>query len=328
MTTSVFTKTQESIRNVGNKTGSATGEVRIPLNHDHLTAEHVLVIEAAQSFAGAPTSSEVGMFIDTIALETDCGARIHLDGMSLVELSKFTENQATPAVVLGTSSTARFAVDLHHENDNAVRDLLTALKTREFSQLDLVINFAPDATNGFIGGTTPGVASYVATVYAKTFDDLTEAAGIDVDGNEYAQVGLSQHIATGQLINGSTTGEQQPIRLSPKNMTRFIQLLSLANASGVLTRSDDIIDNVRLVVNGREVRNQKFKHIQMDNEAKRNVVRLNSGVAALDFGDDEVGFLNLMDVQEALLYYSIDSSVSGSWQLRIAQDYSVDNVPC
>ncbi len=257
MAYSVFTKPQQSIRNVGNKTGTETGEVRIPLNHDHLTAEHVLVIEASQSFVGAPTSSEVGMFIENIALETDCGARVHLDGMSLVELSKYTEKQATPAVVLGLTSTARFSVDLHHENDNAIRDLLTALQTRDFSQLDLVINFAPDAANGFVGGTTPGAASYLATVYAKTFDDLTEVAGLQVDGNEYVQVGLSQHIVTGQLINGSTTGEQQPIRLSPKNMTRLIQLVSLANAAGVLTRSDSIVDNVRLVVNGREVRLKK-----------------------------------------------------------------------
>ncbi len=174
---------------------------------------------------------------------------------------------------------------------------------------------------------------------AKTYPDLTGIGSVDVfdstdqetgetvsEQNEFAGVGMAFHRVGTQVIKGSTSGDQQPIRLQSKSaLTRFIQMLSIDTTGANPVVSDNIIDDVRLVVNGNQVFNANFDEIQAMNEAKRNVKRLNSGLGTIDFGDDETGFLDMPEGNEALIYFRILPGAPVGWEIRLTEDYTTEN---
>ncbi len=147
MSTSVYHKPQAVVRNIGNKSLSGSGEIRIPLNKDQLTSEHIVNIAFSQAFSIAPTAmGDLSPIIKSVVIESDKGPLINADGMSIVALSSLTESQPSQKKVAGTASTGMLIFDIHHENDGALQDILTALETGQFSGLDLVIQLVDPAT--------------------------------------------------------------------------------------------------------------------------------------------------------------------------------------
>jgi len=333
---SAFNKPQAVVRNIGNRTLNGAGEIRIPLNKDHLTSEHQVVVSMSQGFATAPTAmGDLSRMVRTVVLESDKGPLVNSDGMSLIALSAFTEKQPTQRKSVGTTSTGTLVFDLHHENDGALHDLLTALETSDFSGLDLVMYLDdPSSVGVYTGGATPAAPTFNVRVNARTYPALTNIGKSDgfqlpdgsIEANEFAGVGSLVHRVGTQVLRGTTTGDQQPVRLQAKSaLVRFLQLLSLDNTGANPVASDSIIEDVRLVVNGNQVFNATFHEIQAVNESRRQLSSVvGSGIAVVDFGDDEVGFLDLPENNEAMVYFRIAPNAPANWEIRLVEDYSTE----
>jgi hypothetical protein len=326
MTASLFPKTESVHRSVAKVTGAAGGSTsRIVLNKDSLIAEHALIVDVAQTFTGAPTAAEMGRFIKGITIETDKGSLIRASGATLYELARFTESGSKEVIALGTSSAARFMLDLHYELDGGRRDLSTALESSVLANVALVIEWAADADNGFIGGTGPGAASYSAEVVSRDFPDMQHVGAMELDesGELNPLYGVAQfvHFTEEQVREGASAGTQSPVRLMVGNSTRFIGLVVEDTSGGAYVgRRDDILQNIRLVIGGKERRKVSFNYLRHDNAAKRSFDQV--GVAFMDWGDDEVGFLNLEDAAEALLEFdtALPAGVT-AFRVRVVQDY-------
>ena len=327
MSTSLFPKTEVVQRTVGKVTGAAGGTTsRITLNKDSLVAEHSILIDVAQAFGGAvPTSVEPGRFIKSVTLETDKGSLIRASGAALYELARYTEDGSKVVSTLGANSTAKFMLDLHYELDGGKRDLATALESHVLSSFDLVIEWAADTDNGFIGGGSPAAASYNAEVVSKDYPSLMNIGvhEVDEEGDPNPMHGVAQfvHFVEEQVREGASAGTQAPVRLMVGNSTRFIGLIVEDISGGTYNgRRDDILTNVRLVIGGKERRKVSFDFLRHDNAAVRGFDQ--AGVAFLDWGDDEIGFLSLEDVAEALLEF--DTNLPGgvtNFRVRVIQDY-------
>jgi len=341
MTASAYRKPQAVVRNIGNKTLVGAGEIRIPLNKDNLTTEHMINVLFTQVFAIAPTAmGDLSQVIKSVVIESDKGPLVNSDGMSMVALSSLTEKQPNQRKVVGLNSSGNLFFDVHYENDGAVQDLLTALETGGFSGLDLVITLVdPFVAGVYTGGGTPSALNFNVRVNAKTLPELTGIGAVDafdstdpqtgeaiVEANQYAGVGTAFHRVGTQVIRGVTTGDQQPVRLQAKAaLVRFLQMLSLDTTGANPAVSDNIIEDARLVVNGNQVFHASFSEIQAANESRRNVNRLNSGIGVIDFGDDETGFLDMPEGNEALLYLRIASSAPTGWEVRMTEDYTTES---
>jgi len=341
MATSVYRKPTSVTRNVGTRQIVGAGEVRIPLNKDHLTLEHQIALSVSQGFAVAPTGmANLAKMIKSIIIESDKGPLVNADGESIAALASFTENQPSERTTVGTTSTGTIFIDLHHENDEAVQDLLSALETGDFSGLDLVMTLVDPVSAGiYTGGGTPATPTFTVRVNAKTLPSMTglgktgTVESIDPEtgerfesANEYAGIGTVFHRVASQVIKGVTTGDQQPIRLQSKNaLLRFIQMMTFDATGANPVVSDHIIDELRLVVGGEQVYLSKFSEVQAINEARRSLSRLNSGLGVIDFGDDEVGFLNMPEGTEAFLHIRIATGAPAGWEIRIAEDFNTES---
>ncbi len=320
MADSIFPKAERIDRSVAKVTAAGGAVSRIPLNKDSLVAEHALLVNVSQTFAGAPTSFEAGRAIKALRVETDKGTLVRASGAALYELARLTEGAGRETSTLGTTSTAQFLLDVHYENDDAKRDLATAIEAHKMSQFDLVIEWADDADNCFIGGTTPGAASYTCEVVSRDYPDLKDVG--EFEDTAHFGTGQFAHLVEEQVAEGTTAGKQPAIRLMVGGNTRFIGLVAEDVSGGsYVGRVDNLITDVSLVIGGRERRKVPFQYLRHDNAAKRgyNV----NGVAFMDWGDDELGFLNLEDAAEALLEVTT-ASVSGvtNWRIRVVQDYT------
>jgi len=313
MATSKYTRKLQAIRRVS--TGAAVGgaTLRLALNRDWLVHEHRVNFTVSQAYTGVPTSVDVRDFVSTISVEASDGRRVFLTGAQAFDLGRFTEaGNARVTSTLAATSLAAWSIELHHENDAALLDMLTSLRSNELSTLDLVITFAADALNGFKAGTVPLVATYGVVVESIETEQLA-----DVQFGK--KLGAFKHFAEKQESPGTTVGAQPDIQLKTGNSTRFLMLHAYNTAGAVPVLSDAIIGNVRININGRDIRVTDFASMQRDNSAKRSFNQV--GVGCIDFGDDENGFLNLNDVNQAKIVWDV---VAGApvHTVLLAQDYT------
>lgn len=311
MATSLIRKTEKVIRNVASATGAGGARVRIPLNKESLISEHKVIVAVSQANSGTdPASVDVRKFITNMELQTSDGKRFTGDGALAYDLSRLTEGAAAAVTSLGATSTAKYSFDLHHENDGALYDLLSAIKGETLSQLDLVIDLASDSDNGFLGQTSPAAAAYTITVESKDYPDMAHMSG----------VGELKHFVESQTVNGTTTGRQADIRLASGNATRFITIHAY-DTTGVAVGSDAVLDAIRLVINGKEKRVTTWRSVRDETAMARGLDVTGFGV--LDWGDDEGGFLDLNGVNDPRL--QVDVAASGApaaWRLVIGQDFT------
>jgi len=327
--TKLYQRTERVERSVATGTSDGTSTLRMPLNKDDLTSEYILGVTMTQVCTVAPTANASFVpMIESILLETDRGQLVIGDGESIAELSAFTEKQSSERVALGLATVATVYIDLHLELDGALRDLMGAIETKNLSKCDLVVKFATDVSGLLTGETiAAGVKpSYVVDVQAVTYPDMTGLGEfdsvMDENGdelpNQYAGIATVNHRQAVMSISGTQKGELQPIRLQGAgSLLRFIQLLTTDDATNA--RNDNVVEKIRVVAANVEKRSVKFHDVQASNERKREVVRIGSGVAVLDFGDDEEGYLNLDGINEALLHLTISQNAPANWKIRIAE---------
>jgi hypothetical protein len=311
MSTSRISNTERVIRIVNTSVQVGAGQVRIPMTRDSLLDEISLNIAVSQAFTGVPTASDVRKVIKTISVETSDGRRHFASGFGIVDLGRITEATYAPKVVLAATSTANFAIDVHFSNAGAILDLYAALPAYKLTQLDLVIDFTDGVTDPFFtGGTVPLTPTFTAVCESN---DYPAMMGFEGEGRFKHYVEKQEQLVT-------VTGTQAPIRLSIGNATRFIMLHAFAVTAGVATPSDAIITNVRLTIAGKQRRITTWQNIQGDNQSERGLAVV--GLAVLDWGDYESGFLDLHSVNEALLEYDVVALVGTSAKVTMHHDYT------
>jgi len=344
MATSAYPKTNAIVRNVaaGQKTATAAGqnvEMRLPLNRDTLTVEQQITVNVAVAGAVALATPpldllmHVAKIVDSIAIETDKGSLIIGDGQSIVAVSSFTENQPTPKFN-DVAGTLALTFDVHHENDSALHDLITALETGTLSKNDLVIRLRdPFAAGVFAAGATPGLPTYDVRVNAELYPDLEGRGDVelveDVDPisgdlievpNPHFGVGTMSHHVRTQTSKPTGAGRTNFIMMSAGSALRFGGLLAVDVATGLPV--DAAIGQVSLVVEGQEKRSMMFDEIQAANESKRGFKH--AGIAILDFGDDEDGFLDLSAVAEARVFVEVLPTAPAALEIRLVEDYTAE----
>lgn len=319
MATSKYTKRCKAVRRIASGTAVGGGSLRMQLNRDWLISEHRVDVLATQTYAGgAPTSIDVRDFIATVSVETSDGRRVFLTGAQAYDLGRFTEAAAavTNSALTTGVNTSKYSFDIHFENDEAMLDLLTALRSNELTTLDLVLTFNIDTANGFKGGTSATAATYAVTVESGDYEMLAET--------QFGHMlGSAKHYAEKQSKVGTTTGAQPDLQLVTGNITRFL-MLHAYDTTGVATLSDAILGNLRLNINGRDFRVTTGFDTQQSNVKMRGFNQ--TGVVCIDFGDDENGWLDLRNVNQALLQWEVLAGAPASYRVDLAQDYTRSSV--
>jgi len=316
MATSKYLKRTRAVRRIAS--GAAVGDatLRLQLNRDWLITEHKVSVSVVQAYTNIPTSVDVRDFISSVAVETSDGRRVFLTGPQVYDLGRFTEDASAVSFALAGAgnNTANWAFEIHHENDAALLDMLTALRSNELTTLDLVITFAADAANGFKGGTVPLVATYTVNVESMDYEMLTEKQfGALLGSSKHYQERLGSKL-------GTAAGSQPDIQLITGNLTRFITLHAYNTAGAVPVLANTIIGNLRLNINGRDYRVTTGFDVQQDNTARRGFTQ--AGVYVIDFGDDENGWLDLRAVNQALLQWDVLAGAPAGYTVDVAQDFT------
>lgn len=313
-----------SKKRVGSASGGVAvnaGQISIALPKGLLVEEYKLNVGVSQTWGtNAPSSSDVRRFFSKIELQSSSGTMISLDFHQFYDLARFTESSSAPVVALGAgggaAATAQFAVDLHLIMDECVHDLMTALNTAELSSLSLVLTPAPDASNGFIGGTgTVGAAAYTVTVDQKALPGFAVKTQFDHDKHGYGRA-VHRQMSIGEIVGGAAVTSQS-FKMKSGCKTRFIILHTYSITGSAL--ANGIIDKITLSVPGHEYYTgiDAFA-IQQDNIKGRGFSQ--SGVVVLDQGDDPTQWIDTRGLSDILVEVTTLATAPASWRVTCAQD--------
>jgi len=351
---SAIRRTPQVIRLDGSAVGSATTAVRIPLKKESLMADHLIRVQATQNFGSAgsvaiPTSCDPRNFIHDVSIETSDGRRVFATGYQVIDLSRFFEPGWTnPIFYAGTTSAVAATMDfdfiVHHANDGALHDMMAAIDASKLNTFDLVVNFNTDATNGFaVGGGVNGSGSTVAAAYTVTCRSLGYPDMVDYSKypeNEKWVESMRHVVESQQKASTAGAGTSFDLRLTSGNKTRALMLHAFDTSGTLPAPANTIINNVSLVINGQQIRQTTFPEVQKQNVRRRSFGTFNGtaaltgvlnsmvaipGVAVIDFGDDEAGWLDLRGVNEPILTVDVGSqgSLPASYTIQLAQDYNI-----
>ena len=330
MNRSVISKPPRGRRNIANATGAVltnNGQIRIDLNKDFLNPSHQINVGVSQTWGtNAPTSSDVRRFFSKIELVSNEGTIYSVDFHQFYDQARFTKGfPGSPVVALGAgggaAATAQFGVSLHHSNDGATLDLLTALQSGRFSTLAIVLTVSPDASNGFIGGSgTVGAAAYTVSVDSGDHPHMT---GNTKEGREKIIYGHARHWykQMKEVSSASAAASNQEVLLETGGRVRLIVFHSYNTTAAIPVLANGIVDKVSLSVKGFDYLGAvNFVNLQQENVNRRNFNQ--TGVAVLDMGEDPRGWIPLEDVSEAKLKYSTLSTAPAGWKVTVAMDFT------
>jgi len=316
MAASRYKKTLRTVRKIDTDVGTALLPSKILCNKDLLTSEIKLAISVSQGFATAPTSSDVRDFIQEISLELTggrySGKIFTLDGQQVYDLNRITESVQAPIVTLGTTSTAYYTIEIHLEQDESLNDLDTALRSGDYTAINLRITWASDVANGFKGGATPSAASYSIAASSVCYPDLTPVSDND---KIFATQGSKIKKTDSFSVSIGSVGVQPKIQMTSGGSTRFV-MITTRNASGVL--ANGIIGDIAIKRAGETIRECTFQELQQENARARGF-GVFAGVAFVDFGDDPDGFMSV----PSTIKVDFESTSLAAGSMKICQDQVV-----
>jgi len=317
---SIYSKPQTQFMGVSDGSVVGGGVLRMPLNRDDLTVEHVVNVTLEHSASVAPTgASDALVLIEKLEIETERGIEFTTNGFDLARLNEVTQAAAQQRENFGLVTTIMFALDVFSVMAGASHDLLTAIESGQRAKYNLILTLAKDASAVLTGGTLTGGPKYTVNVEAKTYPELTGAGMLEGD---YAGIASLVHRCITNTKPGSTSGQLDPIQLtSAGGLLRFLQLSCFDVTGAIAVVSDDIVDAVRIVAGGREVFSSTFKAMQSRNERQRNLSRMGSGVAFADYGDDVNEWLDMGDVKDARLFLTVAAGAPAGYEIRVSEDF-------
>lgn len=318
---SIYPKPAKRARSVHSSLANAAGStLSIALNKDSIIEEHAIAISYSEAFSTPPTSfapDVVGALVTSVRLTVagpQSGELISVSGVALALHNRVREQQALVTATLGATTTCDFLLELHYENDAARRDLMCALDSSASTQVQLEITFgtAADSATVFTGGTSSAAPTFGVEVISMDYlpSDFTDASGTLLA--EYIGVSSARHYTVEKPANASAAGKTV-LSLDVGCFTRDVMIRAVT-AAGVA--SDAIISQISLVINGQVRRTGNFTTFR---QLTRAIMGLDAtGVILLDWGDDEHGFLDLANVQQAHLELTFTAAGSA----KVVQDYT------
>jgi len=321
--TSIYNKPQSQFIGVADDVSIGGGVLRMPLNRDDFTVEHAVNIRLDHAASVAPTAAGNAIsLIEKVEIETERGVEFTTNGRDLVSINEITESINSQRNTFGLANVIEFGFELHSEMDSAAHDLLTAIESGQRTKYNLIITFAKSAAAVLTGGTLSGTPSYTVNVEAKTYPELSGIGAIEDPNNEYFGIASLVHRLTTNEKSGNSSGQQQPIQLtSAGSLLRFLSIACFDTTGATPVPSDSIVEGVRLVAGGREVFNSTFKNMQRRNDTRRNLNRLGSGIAFIDYGDDVNEWLDMGDVQDARLILTVSATAPASYSIHSTEDF-------
>ena len=310
------------------KTGSGAsningGVIHIDFDRVWLVNRYTIAVSVAQAFTGIPISSDVRRFFTQAQLIVDKGQGQKMSFYDAYDLARLNKQVPAPVVVLGANSTATFLFDLEGFNDGAVGDLVTSWLTGKYSSLALELTVAPDANNGFIGGTVPLEANYQVEVMPHELRDQTPANRGDMtSGWGVAERSIKPQTTQAVGVNGG----EFDVNLTAGGKCRFVSIHAF-DAAAYGNPTDAIFNNggrITMEVDGfKYFDNTALSSIKQANVSDRNMPAV--GMILLDFGDDPHGWVDMRSAKDIKFHLSIPASANlpAAGRLEFAQDYTL-----
>lgn len=286
-------------------TGVAGQDIHHQLNRSSLVKEHKLIVEISQNFSAAPTSVDIGRAFDTIRVEHDGDHNpFNISGSNLVHMNNFFEGATLieSNLIVGTS-TLKFALDLHYAMPETYRSMISAIEASVLTTFDLFMRVASDTDNAFRGGTSSGAASVTVSSISIDYPSMVD---IGERIPELVGIGAASRSVTEKNAPITTGGKQSPIMLTTGGLVHAVMLVVEDWTGGSFVGyRNDVVTDVQLLRGGDDPIKDTFFGIRSDNVSERGIDRLHDGVAVIDFGDDESGFLDLRHVAQPRLEYNV-----------------------
>jgi len=306
-------------------TATSRNIIRLDLKRDMVFSEHVLAVSVSQvGFTVVPTSFDIGRFFERVTFQTADGERYNLTGKALAEFSRFFEQQSTPRVTLAATSTADFSLEIHHELVDDLMDYACSLLGYDYSQLTVELTPAPVTDNGFIGGTTPGNATYTVRAISYGQRGWNYANLPDAQGNvRMPDLGEAVHYVRSQFANISANGSGEFL-LKGDVRARTYHLICEDFTGGVhVSYMDTLLSNLRLNVAGDIIEARQFLDLKDENEHERGYI--STGVSVIDFGDNLLqSHLDLRGIKDVRLEYDVIGITGGvtAGRIELIENYS------
>lgn len=306
-------------------TGVITGpgqRLILDISKENFQKEHMLLFNLSMANVGAPTAvdiSRMGKLVQSVVLRVagpQGGELYNCSGLLAHLLTATQENSPSAITPLAAPQTVQFGLELHHENDAALRSLMTALNGDKATGITMEITMGALADARSIAGG-PYVAAAAMTTMTGTVDVIvSEVATRNLLG--VAGVAIGRHFAREKL--GAIAGAGQVTTLLEiGNRTRGL-LISVEAATGV--GSDALVSNLALQIGGETFLDVSWFAARMKSCVDSNVNGV--GLVWIPFSqENEQGFLDLKNVNQAHLV----STFTGAGQIRVLQDYSEGLIP-
>lgn len=316
---SLVPKTERIDREYGSDSqvsvAGAGKEIRIPLKRDSLVAELKVNCTLSQVFAVAPTASDIRRAFKTVSIESGDGERlVNVPFHVIYDMGRLTENGSSSTIALGTPSTAVFNFEIHFEADGAKYDALSFFRTKNLSDLVLVLTQADDASGVFTGGTTPGAQTTSVVVTAEEYPDMLA---------DPAWGSMRQILRAESTASETGTGDKT-VKLRGRNGTRFVMIHAFDTSGATPTPSDALLTNITIQQGERIKKKTRYTTLKGDNLAKRgfNVV----GCVVIDQGDDETSYLDFTDASDVDLVLTVAAGAPAH-KFIVSQSLFVPNEP-
>jgi hypothetical protein len=288
------------------------------LGKENFQKDHQLVFNLAMANVGAATAVDndlIGKLVASVVLSVASphqqGELINCSGLMATMLSATQDEDSFSIGALAAPQLVQFAIDLHHVNDAALRDMMTALDGDAATGITLTITMGALADARSIAGG-PYVAAAAFTTLTGTVEvvvtEYPTAALANVAG-----VGTGRHFIREIFAAVAGVGVTT-LDLRVGNRCRGL-LISTETAAGVPI--DTIITNLSLMIKGVSVLNHSWFAARLDSANECSVDGV--GHAWIAFSDDdEKGFLDLYNTNQAQLV----CTTGAAGQIRLLQDYS------
>jgi len=306
-------------------TNLQNGVIHIDLDRTWLLEKLAVVVTVTQGFTGAPTSSDVRRFFSQMQILVDQGNGMKANFAAAYDLFRLLKPQApAPVVVLGAASSATFTFEINFAQLLAIGSLSTALLSGRYATLALELTVAPDANNGFIGGTVPQVAQYSVECMPFEMRDQTPASR----GDQGSGWGVAERVLKQQAnLPITQNGGEFDIILSSGGKTRFV-VMHCFDAATYGNLTDAIINNgarLSMELDGfKHYENTLLSAVKLVNIQDRGAMPA-TGVVLMDFGDDPKQWADMRRAKDIKFHLSVPASANlpASGRIEICQDYTV-----
>lgn len=313
-------KSKSRVANVLHDITTQSNVCRIALDKLHFVEEHRITLSPEWICNMVAASAfDPEKMLEKVQLELKGGFLVDLLGSEFVNYSQFGGGASLNELTYGpvdpaygvVSTKGRVMLDLHHELNGAIHDLVTGVHSDELDTFNLVLTFSKNC--GFVDGQSTALPKVGVKVDELYFDEL---------GNS-PDVGLRFRKQASTRKTGFGGGLQDKFNLELGGINRaFMLSFFTVDAAGVLTPSDAILSKVTFKM-GDQIKSidDAFDLKAVAHEKHGGFSRV--GCYVMDFGGDDAGWPDLRGTMPASLQVESDPAAPAQWVCMVMQDQVV-----